>query len=73
MRKAVESRYWLLYEYRAGKFTISAPTRNIKNPKDITEFLNGQKRFKGMTEDQISQLREYCDRRWSILQRLAQD
>ena len=71
MRKAVESRYFLLYEYRAGEFTISAPTKNIKQPKDVSEFINGQKRFSHLSEEEVTELRDYSNRRWDLLQRLA--
>lgn len=71
MRKAVQSRYFLLFEYRAGKFTISSPTKNIKQPLDIAEFVTGQKRFKHLAEADIQELREYAERRWALLQRLA--
>lgn len=71
MRKAVESRYFLLFEYRQGQFTISTPTKNIKQPKDVTEFLTGQKRFKHLNEEDIQELRDYSDRRWNLLQRLS--
>ena len=71
MRKAVQSRYFLLFEYRAGEFTISSPTKNIKQPLDIAEFVTGQKRFKHLAEEDIQELREYAERRWALLQRLA--
>lgn len=72
-RKAVESRYFLLYEYRNGKYTISSPTKNIKNPLDIKDFLSGQKRFKHMSESDIDELRSYTQSRWDLLERLAAD
>lgn len=71
MRRAVESRYFLLFEYREGIFTISKPTRNTKQPKDLTEFIDGQKRFKHLTDEDIQELRDYTKRRWELLQRLA--
>jgi len=73
MRKAVESRYFLLFEYREGMFTISMPTKNIKQPKDVTEFITGQQRFQHLTDADIQELRDDTNRRWDILQRLATD
>lgn len=73
MRKAVESRYFLLFEYRKGMFTISVPTKKIKQPKDITEFTGGQQRFGHLTGGDIQELRDDINRRWNILQRLASE
>ena len=71
LRRAVQSRYFLLYEYRDGQFTISGPTKDIKQLKDVSEFANGQKRFRHLTEGDIAELRNYSNRRWDLLQRLA--
>jgi len=73
MRRAVESRYFLLYEYRNGTFTISAPTKNPGKRKDLSEFVDGQKRFSHLKEDELMELRQYIDRRWDLLQRLSVD
>lgn len=70
-RAAVQSRYFLLYEYRDYKFTISAPTKNIKNPLDVTEFLKGQKRFAHLDEEDFEQVRHFTDSRWENLKNLA--
>lgn len=70
-RLAVESRYFLLYEYRNGEFTISNPSKNIKAVKDIREFVAGQRRFRHLNDDDVNDLRQYADRRWDILQRLV--
>lgn len=70
-RAAVQSRYFLLYEYRDYRFTISAPTKNIKEPKDVTAFIKGQKRFAHLDEEDIEQIRDITTKRWANLQRLA--
>lgn len=71
MRRAVESRYFLLFEYLDGVFTVSTPTKNIKQPKDVVEFIDGQRRFKHLADADIQELRAYTNRRWNILQCLA--
>lgn len=70
-RLAVETRYFLLYEYRNGEFTISGPTKNIREPKPLKEFLAGQKRFKHLTEENIRIMGDYTNSRWEILKKLA--
>lgn len=70
-RAAVQSRYFLLYEYRNYEFTISAPTKNIREPLDVTEFLKGQKRFAHLDEEDYEVIRETVNKRWENLQKLA--
>ncbi|GAB6173750.1 pyruvate synthase subunit PorB [Paradesulfitobacterium aromaticivorans] len=70
-RLAVETRNYLLYEYRNGKFTISSPTKNIKEPKPMKEFIAGQKRFKHLKDEDIKVIEAYAQSRWQLLQKLA--
>lgn len=70
-RTAVQSRYFLLYEYRHGEFTISAPTKNIREPKPVDDFIRGQKRFKHLTEEDYKIIQDYVDSRWNLLKKLA--
>lgn len=70
-RAAVQSRYFLLYEYRQGEFTISAPTKNINELRPVDDFIRGQKRFKHLTEEDIKIIQDYSGKRWEILKRLA--
>lgn len=70
-RLAVETRYFLLFEYQQGNFTISNPTKNIKVAKDIKEFTRGQKRFKHLGEEVIQVVKDDASRRWELLQKLA--
>ncbi|MGE1062150.1 thiamine pyrophosphate-dependent enzyme [Megasphaera paucivorans] len=71
-RMAVQSRYFLLYEYSNFEFTISAPTKDIKDPLSVSKFIAGQKRFKHLTEDAVTILQQFCDNKWDVLQKLAQ-
>lgn len=70
-RRAVQSRYFLLYEYRNSRFTVSQPTANIPHSLDVSEFLKGQKRFRHLGEEDIRLIREFSANRWRMLQRLA--
>lgn len=44
---ATETNFWPLYEIEDGKYKINL---EIKTPKPIEEFLNGQGRFKHLFE-----------------------
>ena len=70
-RAAVQSRYFLLYEYRDYGFEISAPTRNIREPADVSEFLRSQKRFAHLGEEDLDEIRRVVQQRWDNLSRLA--
>ena len=70
-RAAVQSRYFLLYEYRNYEFTVSAPTKNIREPKDVTEFLQKQKRFAHLDEQDYEEVRRVVNSRWENLKKLA--
>jgi pyruvate/2-oxoacid:ferredoxin oxidoreductase beta subunit len=70
-RLAVQTRYFPLFEYHQGKFIISSPTKNIKEPKDIKEFAQGQKRFRHFGPQDYANLSEYAVKRWAFLQSLA--
>ncbi len=70
-RAAVRSRYFLLYEYRDYRFEISAPTRAVREPLDVGEFIRGQKRFAHLAEADIDEIRRVVQQRWDKLSRLA--
>ncbi len=70
-RLAVQTRYFPLFEYHQGKFTISSPTKNIKEPKNIKEFAQGQKRFRHFGAQDYANLSAYAAKRWALLQSLA--
>lgn len=71
MKRAIRSRYFLLFEYRNYEYTISAPTKNIREPLDVVDFLRGQKRFKHLNDDDYKVIRAYCENKWQRLQNLA--
>jgi pyruvate ferredoxin oxidoreductase beta subunit/phenylglyoxylate dehydrogenase beta subunit len=70
-RLAVKSRYFLLYEYSNYSYKISGPSKNIKEPLSVENFLKGQKRFKHFESADFEVIQQYCDNKWKILSRLA--
>ncbi len=62
-RMAVQSRMFLLYEYSEGKFRLTKPSR----PVTVKEYVQSQKRFSHMDENEIRILQEEVDRRWGEL------
>lgn len=70
-RLAVETRYFLLYEYRQGKFTISGPTKNIKDIKPVKDYLANQKRFAHLTEEDFEIVQGQTGSRWELLQKVS--
>lgn len=67
-RLAVETRVFPLYEAEKGKFTIS---RDVKNPKLVSEYLGKMKKFAHLSAEQIAELQELTDSKWTRLKTLA--
>ncbi len=65
-KEAVQSGYWLLFEYENGKLKIN------RKPKftGLEEFLAKQGRFKHITSAQIQTMKDYIKRRWKIYRSL---
>ena len=57
-RLAVETGAWLLYEIEEGEFRITY--RPIQR-KPVTEYLDAQRRFKHLTEQEKAKIQEYID------------
>ncbi len=57
-RLAVETGSWILYEIENGEFRITY--RPIQR-KPVSEYLNAQKRFKHLSEDEITKIQNYVD------------
>ena len=62
-RMAVQSRMFPLYEYSMGTFRLTRPSK----PVTVREYIQSQKRFSHMDEDEIRILQEEVDRRWESL------
>ncbi|MDR0912974.1 MAG: pyruvate synthase subunit beta [Methanobrevibacter sp.] len=57
-RLAVETGFWSLYEIENGEFKL---TYKPQSRRPVTDFLNVQKRFKHLTDQQKAQIQQYVD------------
>ncbi|MCD6414704.1 MAG: pyruvate synthase subunit beta [Candidatus Diapherotrites archaeon] len=65
-KAAVETGMWALYEVENGNFKLTMKP----NRKPVKEYLTGQKRFKQLKDEQISEIQEHIDRTWKELEKL---
>jgi len=71
-RLAVQTGFWPLYEVIEGKFILSKNSSNCldsKKRKPIIEYLNTQKRFKSISDDDIERHRSYIEDQWKQIQK----
>ncbi len=71
-RLAVQTGFWPLYEVIEGKFMLSKDSQRFIDPakrKPILEYLNIQKRFKDISDDNIGQHKSYIDAQWKEIER----
>jgi len=64
---AVKTGIYDLYEVENGKKTLSAPSAKLLKKKKltpITEYFNTQTRFRGLTEEHITELQGEIDAKW---------
>jgi pyruvate ferredoxin oxidoreductase beta subunit len=64
---AVETGLVVLYEIQDGVFRLTSASESLARKgklKPVNEYLALQGRFKGMTEEQISQLQDWVNARW---------
>lgn len=62
------SRLWYLFEYENGKFTLNF---DAANPKPVKEYLQLQKRFKHLSEEQIAHIQKMADAQYNKFKALA--
>lgn len=69
-KRAVESRYWPMYEVKNGKYKITVP---VPKPKELEEFLKPQKRFAHLFKDQgkMAALKRAIGEQWLRLENLT--
>ncbi len=71
-RLAVETRYFPLYEYENGKYTLSL---DIPKPKPIEEFIKPQRRFRHLLEPKnkqvLEELKNDIERNWERIKKLC--
>lgn len=68
-RLAVETRIFPLYEVIEGRYIIS---RKITKPKPVTEYFKGQRRFRHLSEEQLSFIQARVDEEYARLVRLSE-
>ncbi|MFW9937641.1 MAG: thiamine pyrophosphate-dependent enzyme [Candidatus Thorarchaeota archaeon] len=66
-RLAVQTGFWPLYEIIQGEFILSNDSKRFLDKskrKPIEEYLNAQKRFKNLNEEQIQEYKNYINDLW---------
>ena len=66
-RLAVQTGFWPLYEVIEGKFILSKDSQRFLDPtklKPISEYLNLQKRFRSISEEDIENYKNYVEEQW---------
>ncbi len=64
---ATETGWVILYEIENGVFRLTAASQSIAQRgslKSLREYIQGQGRFKNITEEQIAELQRWVDARW---------
>jgi len=76
-RLAVQTGFWPLYEVIDGKFILSKDSQRFLDPtkrKPISEYLNIQKRFKNISDEDIENHQNYIKEQWKqIKKRIEND
>lgn len=62
------SRLWFLFEYENGKFTLNF---DAANPKPVKEYLQLQKRFKHLSEEQVAHIQRMADAQYEKFRAMA--
>jgi pyruvate ferredoxin oxidoreductase beta subunit len=76
-RLAVQTGFWPLYEVVDGIFILSKDSQRFLDPakrKPISEYLNIQKRFKNISDEDIENYQNYIEEQWKqIKKRIEND
>ncbi|MBY9020096.1 MAG: 3-methyl-2-oxobutanoate dehydrogenase subunit beta [Candidatus Lokiarchaeota archaeon] len=71
-RLAVQTGFWPLYEVIEGKFVLSKDSTKYldsKKRKPIKDYLNIQKRFNSISNEDIERYRSYIEDQWKQIQK----
>jgi len=71
-RLAVQTGFWPLYEVIEGKFVLSKDSSKYLDPKKrkpIMEYLNTQKRFNSISDEDIERHNVYIEDQWKQIQK----
>jgi len=75
-RLAVETGFWLLYEFEDGSLTFTPPTRQIiegdLEPKPVEDWLRLQGRFRNLTDSDVDKIKEGLQERWAFYRKKAE-
>ncbi|MGC9307613.1 MAG: 3-methyl-2-oxobutanoate dehydrogenase subunit beta [Thermoplasmatota archaeon] len=75
-RLAVETGFWLLYEFENGSLTFNPPTRQIiegdREPKPVEDWLRLQGRFRNLTDSDVDKIKEGLQERWAFYRKKAE-
>jgi pyruvate ferredoxin oxidoreductase beta subunit len=66
-RLAVKTGFWPLYEIENGVMTLSKKSKRLLDPEKRTpliEYVSTQKRFSGISEDDLIKLQKQVDEKW---------
>jgi len=69
---AVQTGFWPLYEVIEGKIVLSKDSSKYLDPKKrkpIIEYLNTQKRFKSISDEDIERHKSYIEDQWKQIQK----
>ncbi len=71
-RLAVQTGFWPLYEVIEGKFILSKDSQRFLDPtkrKPISEYLNIQKRFNSISDEDIENNQKYVEEQWKQIKK----
>ena len=75
-RLAVETGFWLLYEFEDSSLTFNPPTRQIiegdREPKPVEDWLRLQGRFRNLTDSDVDKIKEGLQERWAFYRKKAE-
>ncbi|MCF8111890.1 MAG: pyruvate synthase subunit beta [Desulfobacteraceae bacterium] len=74
-RLAVETGLFDLYEREMGEFRLTGASQKLlgKKRRPVTDYFEGQARFRGLSSQQARQIQEDVDRKWSAYEKADQD
>ncbi|CEP66861.1 Thiamin diphosphate-binding fold [Moorella glycerini] len=68
-RLAVQTGIWPLYEIENGKYRI---TLKIRNFKPVREYVEGQGRFRGLSEAEVAHIESLRDQQWANINSIVE-
>ncbi len=75
-RLAVQTGFWPLYEVIEGKFILSKDSQRFLDPskrKPISEYLNIQKRFNSISNEDVKIHEDYIEEQWKQIKKRIED